>query len=66
MELTQEARDWQLKARTFAQEHIRPISLERDRIEGAAREEAADRERLGDVIDFEERGHWAGTAALGT
>ena len=32
MELNAEAREWQMKARTFAQEHIRPISLERDRI----------------------------------
>jgi alkylation response protein AidB-like acyl-CoA dehydrogenase len=36
MELHQEAREWQLKARSFAHEHIRPMSLERDRIEGAA------------------------------
>jgi alkylation response protein AidB-like acyl-CoA dehydrogenase len=30
--LNQEQRDWQLKARRFAEEEIRPISLERDRI----------------------------------
>jgi len=32
--LTQEQRSWQLKAREFAQEVLRPRSLERDRIEG--------------------------------
>ena len=34
--LHQEAREWQAKARTFAQEEIRPISLTRDRIEEPA------------------------------
>ena len=31
-ELTQEQRDWQMKAREFAKAEIRPISLERDRV----------------------------------
>jgi alkylation response protein AidB-like acyl-CoA dehydrogenase len=31
-DLTDEQREWQMKARRFAQEEIRPISLERDRI----------------------------------
>ena len=35
-ELTQEQREWQMKARKFAQEEIRPISLPRDRIPQAA------------------------------
>jgi alkylation response protein AidB-like acyl-CoA dehydrogenase len=35
MSLTDEQRAWQMKARKFAQEEIRPISLERDRIPGA-------------------------------
>ena len=34
--LHDEAREWQAKARKFAKEEIRPISLARDRIEGAA------------------------------
>jgi acyl-CoA dehydrogenase len=32
-ELTDEQRDWQMKARKFAEEEIRPISLARDQIE---------------------------------
>ena len=32
--LTQEQRSWQMKAREFALEVLRPRSLERDRIEG--------------------------------
>ena len=35
-ELTQEQREWQTKARKFAEEEIRPISLQRDRIAQAA------------------------------
>ena len=31
-ELTEEQREWQMKARKFAREEIRPISLQRDRI----------------------------------
>jgi acyl-CoA dehydrogenase len=33
--LNEEQRAWQMKARTFAAEEIRPISLERDKIRGA-------------------------------
>ena len=32
MALTAEQREWQMKARKFADEHIRPISLERDQV----------------------------------
>ena len=32
LSLTKEQLEWQLKARSFAQEEIRPISLARDRI----------------------------------
>jgi alkylation response protein AidB-like acyl-CoA dehydrogenase len=35
-ELNDEQRAWQMKARKFAQEEIRPISLQRDQIPGAA------------------------------
>ena len=35
-ELTAEQRDWQMKARRFAQEEIRPISLARDQMQDAA------------------------------
>ena len=35
-ELTQEQREWQMKARKFAKEEIRPISLARDRVEEPA------------------------------
>jgi alkylation response protein AidB-like acyl-CoA dehydrogenase len=35
-ELNDEQREWQMKARRFAQEEIRPISLARDQIPGAA------------------------------
>src|SRR5262245_62541901 len=36
-ELSEEQRAWQLKARKFAQEEIRPISLARDAIEDPAK-----------------------------
>src|SRR5215210_7037423 len=52
MELTHESREWQMKARTFAQEHIRPISLERDRIEGAAQTWDWDVIRKGSKLGF--------------
>ena len=35
-------------------------------VEVTARQKAADREGFRDVVDFEERGHCAGSTALGT
>lgn len=66
--LTEEQRDWQMKARKFAEEEIKPITLERDRIEDPVetftwdiikkgsklglRTAVVDKERGGHAIDF--------------
>jgi alkylation response protein AidB-like acyl-CoA dehydrogenase len=50
--LTEEQRAWQLKARKFAEEEIRPITLERDRIEDPVETFTWDIIRKGSKLGF--------------
>jgi alkylation response protein AidB-like acyl-CoA dehydrogenase len=50
--LTEEQRAWQMKARRFAEEEIRPISLERDRIADAVETFTWDIIRKGSKLGF--------------